>query len=355
MPRTSAHHALASFAAVLLLVTSSVFANAAPEITLRTGDPAPKLSIKKWVKGEPVKEFEKGKVYVIEFWATWCGPCVAAMPHVSELQAKYKEKGVVVIGVNIWERDLTKVEPFVEKQGDKMAYAVAMEEPIAGSPTRGRMATDWMAAAGRNGIPSSFIVDQKGIVAWMGHPMKMEKPLAAIVAGTYDPKAQAAFDTKVEELSKQASEATRAKEYDKAIAIRDSLAALDPDTAGIQKLYKVSLYMQKGDSQAAGALADELLAAAEKNKDGRLAANLAMTMLSMPGSEKSDPARALKAATLAYDLSEKSVAYQRLLAQAFARNGKFDKAIELQQKVVEATNPPLKEREQKVLDEYRKS
>src|SRR5262245_45990939 len=77
-------------------------APAVPQATLKIGDKAPALAIDKWVKGTPVKAFEPGKTYVVEFWATWCGPCVATMPHISELQSKYKDK-VTFIGVNVWE------------------------------------------------------------------------------------------------------------------------------------------------------------------------------------------------------------------------------------------------------------
>src|SRR5436309_778886 len=73
---------------------------------LGIGDAAPKLALKEFVKGEPVKTFEKDTTYVLEFWATWCGPCKDAIPHVTELQKKNPK--VVFIGVNVWEQDLDK-------------------------------------------------------------------------------------------------------------------------------------------------------------------------------------------------------------------------------------------------------
>lgn len=161
--------------------------------TVMVGDRAPELAISEWVKGDEVSGFEDGKVYVVEFWATWCGPCIAGMPHVSELQKEYEDKGVTVIGVNIWD-DPANVAPFMsEKQGDeKMQYVVAIEKKIEGEDVRnGVMARDWMRAAGRNGIPSAFIVDQKGYIAWMGHPMTMDEPLHKVVAGEWDIKAAA--------------------------------------------------------------------------------------------------------------------------------------------------------------------
>src|SRR5687768_4785612 len=104
---------------VLGLLSLPAFAQEEAKPSLKVGDPAPKLQVDKWVKGEPIKELEKGKVYVLECWATWCGPCVQAIPHVTELQKKYKDKGLVVIGMNVWENDVKEVEPFVKKMGDK--------------------------------------------------------------------------------------------------------------------------------------------------------------------------------------------------------------------------------------------
>lgn len=155
---------------------------------LTVGDKAPQLSVEKWLKGEPVTGFEKGKVYVVEFWATWCGPCIKSMPHISELQKKYKDKGLTIIGTNIWEEKeysdatLAKVQKFMAEKGDDMEYTVAYDGAAKA------MDKNWMGAAGRTGIPSAFIVNQEGLIAYVGHPMRMDEPLEKIIAGTYDLK-----------------------------------------------------------------------------------------------------------------------------------------------------------------------
>src|SRR5882724_10852622 len=127
-------------AVMLVLLTGIAFrASAAP---LSLGDPAPKIEVKEFVKGGPVKSFEKGKIYVVEFWATWCGPCRTSIPHLSELQKKHKD--VVFIGVSVFERDPSKVKPFVEEMGEKMAYRVATDDAEEGKASEGKMAKNWM-------------------------------------------------------------------------------------------------------------------------------------------------------------------------------------------------------------------
>jgi len=160
---------IAGLAAVLALAPGLAATQAA---TLKVGDPAPKLEVGKWVQGDPVTRFEPGKAYLVEFWATWCGPCRATIPHLNELHNKFKDKGLVVIGQNVWERDESLVAPFVKKMGDKMTYRVALDDKSANK--EGKMSKSWMEAAGRNGIPSAFLVDKAGKIAWIGHPMQLK-------------------------------------------------------------------------------------------------------------------------------------------------------------------------------------
>ncbi len=161
---------------------------------LSIGSPAPKLNVSAWAKGTPVKGFDNGQVYVVEFWATWCGPCKTSIPHITEMAKKFGSK-VNFIGVSVWERgdDIPgMVKKFVDEMGAKMDYNIALDNGDA-------MAETWMTAARQNGIPAAFIVNQKGQIAWIGHPMdNMDKTLEKVVDGKYDMKsAKAKFDAEI--------------------------------------------------------------------------------------------------------------------------------------------------------------
>ena len=141
------------------------------------GDPAPELDIAKWVKGEPVKVSGGDKnIYVVEFWATWCPPCRTSIPHLTEIQKRFKDQNVTIIGVTNEKEPVVK--PFVDDLGDKMDYRVAIDGGATGK--------GYMKAFGVNGIPHAFIVQEKKII-WHGHPMAgLDKTLEQIVSGKYD-------------------------------------------------------------------------------------------------------------------------------------------------------------------------
>jgi thiol-disulfide isomerase/thioredoxin len=219
-------------AALVLILAAPIQAQA----HLTIGDAAPALKVEKWLKGAPIQTFEKGQVYVVEFWATWCGPCRASIPHLTELQARHRNEALHVLGVNIWEKykedTLEKVQAFVAEQGAKMDYTVAYDGPSAA------MATSFMQAAGEKGIPTAFIVDRQGKVVFIGYPLAMDKVLDQVLAGTWTVEMGKADLAKSQEESRKAAEQAKAmaplnefaasfknKEYDKAYATGHAIMA----------------------------------------------------------------------------------------------------------------------------------
>ena len=149
---------------LLLLLTTLGFA--APKgPTLNVGDKAPTKLPSGWIKGDRVSSLDPKKTYVIEFWATWCPPCVASIPHLAELQAKLKPDGVQVISIHV-NTGVEAADAYVRKNTKQMEYTVAKD-------TNGAMGKAWMDAAGQNGIPCSFVV-AGGKIAYIGHPMSLE-------------------------------------------------------------------------------------------------------------------------------------------------------------------------------------
>ena len=169
---------LATIAIIALACGQS--ANAQIGNRLSVGDPAPGLSIEEWVKGDQTG-IERGTTYVIEFWATWCGPCRKSIPHLTKLQQEYEPDQLRIIGITNEEVDVVK--SYVRKQGRKMDYTVAVDK---------RQATNraWMKAAGKNGIPTAFIVGPEGSVQFIGHPLapEFDEALTKIIDGRYNQK-----------------------------------------------------------------------------------------------------------------------------------------------------------------------
>jgi len=102
----------------------------------------------------------KGKPVIVEFWATWCPPCRASIPHLNEVNKKFKEKGLVIIGVS--DEDKKTVEEF--RKTVPMEYNVALDKT-------GKLGEKF----GITGIPHAFVVGKDGKIAWQGHPMELSE------------------------------------------------------------------------------------------------------------------------------------------------------------------------------------
>jgi len=244
-----------------LVILAAIVACLAPDRAgawdiLGVGDPAPPMAVGAWVKGEKVERFEPGKTYVVEFWATWCGPCLASIPHLTELARKYKD--VRFIGVNVWEEETKRVAPFVEKMGDAMDYSVALDDVSRVVNARqGMMAMTWLNAARELVIPTAFIIHD-GKIAWIADPMTMDEPLARIVAGEWDLAAlvKARDEVKANKRRLAAIQAKiyafyRAKDYKATLAAIDEVTASDPETADNFAPVRFDALCNTGDVDAA--------------------------------------------------------------------------------------------------------
>ena len=311
-----------------------------PPATLHMGDAAPKLAPSKWVKGDAVDKFEPDKVYVVEFWATWCGPCKASIPHLTELQKKNPD--VTFIGMDCMEQEPENVAPFVKEMGDKMDYRVAMDDAT------GTNSKNWLVAAGQNGIPCAFVVGKDSKVAWIGHPMEMEEPLKQIIAGTFDIKKAVADAKAREEIQAQLGKAIEAGD----IGAIDKFAKEHPEMADGLSVLKFQLLMQKKDYAAAVAMGKELV---ETQKDNSEILNDIAWMMVDPENpiDKPDLDLAMKAALRANEVAKgENGAILDTLARVYFTRGDVDKAIEIQNKAVEKADDADRAQLTKSLAEY---
>lgn len=216
---------------------------------LKMGDPAPRILVRKWLKGSPV-DLKDGKVHVVEFWATWCGPCIGNMAHLSNLADKYRAVADFA-GVDIWEQKyskdptvdpLTKVEEFVANAQDRMAYHVAIDT------VDGEMARNWMDSFGFGGIPEAFVVDQKGRIVWQGHPMfELDDVLSLVSQGKYTPgrAAQLSGDwrkrkTEYFRLEKELAASLQVHDDTRTLALVNAMTDLVPwNTDGLSDKYRI--------------------------------------------------------------------------------------------------------------------
>jgi thiol-disulfide isomerase/thioredoxin len=212
---------------------------------LLVGDPAPELRLGTILKGSRPPILKPGSIQVVEFWRTTCPPCLASIPHLTELQGRHP--AVTIIGVAVSEPDVEHLRGFIADQGETMDYIVAMDNvDRATDHSWGRSV--WLKPAYAKGVPTAFIVTREGRIAWIGRPLAMGDVLAAVVAGSWDIEQAANAHReslatgKVREIAALEAAVMDAPDTATAIRLFDEAFALHPElerSHGPRKLERV--------------------------------------------------------------------------------------------------------------------
>lgn len=327
---------------------------------LAVGSKAPKLDIEHWIsnnggKFPKVTTFEANKVYVVEFWATWCGPCVASMPHLAETQKKLADKGVQIISIS--DEDLETVEKFLGRpapgqkageDGKPITFRELTATYCLTTDPDQSVYTDYMIAAKQSGIPTAFIVGKDGVVEWIGHPMEMDEPLEQVLEGKWDRQKYIKLQEERQAIETGMREVFALIERDRgeaALKKLDELIALASDPGIKARIggMKIQVMMETNPEEAAKQLTDLI----RKTQDVQALSMLSWQVVEMSMSDNSEvPAGLLNAAILAAEkavkLAPKDGVILDTLSHLMHIQGNLDKAIELQKRAIELA-PEVKE------------
>jgi peroxiredoxin len=301
-----------------MLAGALVLAGATSAFALEIGDKAPPLEVKEWVQGDPVVLADGAgkKVFVVEFWATWCPPCRESIPHLSKLAEKFKAQGLEVVGVS--DEDVEKVREFA-KDG-KFKYHVAVDKDRN---------TNGVYMEGVNGIPHAFVVNKDGLVVWSGHPMAgLDGVIEKVLAGKFD----VAKAKEAAQLRQAMQELFKSNDLDKIGEAADKLLAAAPDD---QEGFRVKTLVLKNKKDEAG-FKSFLTGLVPKVNDDAAALNaIAWSLATDENLGWRDIGTAMKASKRAVELSQgKDAAILDTLARVYFEAGMVDQAVEQEKKAL---------------------
>jgi thiol-disulfide isomerase/thioredoxin len=136
------------------MVISLIFINSLTSQEVSTRVKAPKILVKKWVGDIPASIEDKN--IILEFWATWCGGCIEAIPHLNEMSRKYSSDSLLFISINSYDTK-EKIEKFLRQT--PMETLIAIDE--------GKATAKYFSVTQ---MPQTFLIDRNGYLRWHGAP-----------------------------------------------------------------------------------------------------------------------------------------------------------------------------------------
>ncbi|MDH2347142.1 TlpA disulfide reductase family protein [Bradyrhizobium sp. SSUT77] len=332
---------------------------------LRMESPAPPIRVESWVRGEPLTNFKLGTLYIVEFWATWCGGCGAEIPHLAQLQEKYNHSAVEVIAVAASERGSTaeeartSLDAWLTEKGSKLKFRIAFDYA-------GKMKKLWMAPSFSTTIPTSFVIDRDGHVAFIGHPMQLNDVFPKIVNGTWrtSDEAKAADAERIAKAESKMREKARMQAFwgklGPALKAQDSSTTLSAAKEGVPvmpddinvRLVHADLLLHKIHDMRTGLPVVRQLVGDAIEKQSELWKVQAICQLSNPAEDNSDFPHSDRFA-MSKELAEHILALNSpegrgrpkflsyvAVAQYYFESGNRDRAVELVESAVKSLDGP---------------
>jgi len=210
--------------------------------TPRIGDKAPPVKVSKWINARPAAlPGESGAdkhVFLVEFWATWCGPCKRSIPHLAKLHRKYEKEGLIIIGVT--NEDEEVVQKYLKGRNPSRAAGADARNPATGVDMPYFVALDDDMETNENymkeiqGIPHAFLIDRNGVVVWTGNPLdeeNLDRAIALVLAGKFNveqAKKDVAAGKKVSQLMNELQAAFASRDEKRVFSLVDQMIEARP-------------------------------------------------------------------------------------------------------------------------------
>ena len=322
-----------------IVASTALFAAAVPvSAALKVGDKAPPLTITDWVRGRPIDLATDGagRVVVLEFWATWCAPCIQLIPDTNEMYRRYKDKGLLLAAVTDSDRgqQLKAVQEFVNQQGKRMDYPVAYDRSQ-------RTSTAYVLGTGSFGIPHAVVIDKRGRIAWFGHPAspEMEQTVRDLLLDQHDPAKiakRAALGARIEPLRRDFEFAAYRGDWKKCLSVTEAMLEIDQANLDAMR-WTILIYLEEMESPSGLRTWAESFSRSRSDNAEALS-KLGLLLLAMPNITDRQPDLAVQAAHLARQAAPKTAETMQAVAQVYFQIGDVDAAIDIQRQGVSVAN-----------------
>lgn len=159
---------------VFIIFACLTFGQLNAQTNIKVNDKAPKISITDWIQNAPLDKDLKGKFIVLEFWATWCGPCIAAVPHLNELQKEFNQKDLYFISMTY--------EPVAPIK--RLLKRIPFKSVVVTDTSNQTQIKYGDGVEGLTTIPFTVLINNEGIIKWIGSPELLTRKLMAdFIAG----------------------------------------------------------------------------------------------------------------------------------------------------------------------------